>query len=113
MIAIATDADIEVWLLTGAHLFGVNFAAPDEEGRLLDEAYRRGLIEHNEVVRSISTQRGVGIVDLERSMPAQRQYFRDPIHMTEEGNVLKARIIAEAIREAPRAPESATLVGQI
>lgn len=112
MIAIATDADIEVWLLTGAHLFGVNFAAPDEEGRLLDDAYRRGLIEHNEVVRKITSERGVGIVDLERSMPALRQYFSDPIHMTEEGNVLKARLIAEAIREAPRASEPATLVGQ-
>ncbi len=100
MLDILEASNVEVWLLTGAHLFGVHFLAPDEEGRLLDDAYRRGLIEHNEVVRSIAAERGVGVVDLEHRMPMRREFFSDPIHMTEEGNLVKARIIAEAMQAA-------------
>lgn len=112
MLDILEASNVEVWLLTGAHLFGVHFLAPDEEGRLLDDAYRRGLIEHNEVVRSIAAERGVGVVDLERRMPMRREFFSDPIHMTEEGNLVKARIIAEAMQSASRNTEMGTYVGQ-
>ena len=37
--------------LTQAHLFNSAFRAPNEDMSRLDEAYRRGLVEHNTVRR--------------------------------------------------------------
>ncbi|NIA15305.1 MAG: hypothetical protein GWP08_14645 [Nitrospiraceae bacterium] len=86
-IDLAEGAGAHVWLLTQAHLFSSAFRAPDEDMRLLDEAYRRGLVEHNEVMRDLAANPAVGLVDLERSVPLASQHFEDPIHVTEEGNL--------------------------
>jgi lysophospholipase L1-like esterase len=98
-VDLAEKAGAQVWLLTQAHLFSPAFQAPDAETRLLDGAYRKGVIEHNEVVRDLAGTAQVGIVDLEREMPPSLQYYADPVHMTEEGNRVKARLIAECIRD--------------
>jgi lysophospholipase L1-like esterase len=91
----AKGSGARVWLITEAHFFSPVFQAPDENTRLLDEAYRRGLAEHNEVTRSVAKQSAVGLIDLERTMPLSLKSFADPIHMTEAGDVIKARLIAE------------------
>ncbi len=107
-IALARDSGAQVWLLTEAHLFGPAFSAPDEEARRMDDLYRRGLGEHNAVVRDLARNLGVGLVDLEERMPPSLRYFSDPVHMTEAGNLVKARIIAESIRESLTAPNPRT-----
>ncbi len=103
-VALARDSGARVWLLTEAHFFGPSFRAPDEEARLMDDLYREGLVEHNVVVRNLARETGVGLVDLEECMPLSPRYFSDPVHMTESGNLVKARIIAESIRESLFAP---------
>jgi hypothetical protein len=112
-IDIAKGAGIQVWLLTEPHLFSMAFRAPDEETRQLDEAYRQGLTEHNQVMRDVASQAKVGLVDLERLMPLSLTYFSDPIHMTEEGDRVKARIIAEAILDALPARARKVNIGQL
>ena len=97
-VDLAKGSGARVWLLTQAHFFSPVFQAPQEDTRLLDEAYRNGLVEHNEVIRGLAEDGAAGLVDLERVMPSALTYFSDPIHMTEEGNLVKARIIAESIQ---------------
>lgn len=99
-VALARDSGARVWLLTEAHFFGASFRAPDEEARLMDDLYREGLVEHNMVVRNLARESGVGLVNLEEHMPLSPHYFSDPVHMTESGKLVKARIIAESIRES-------------
>ena len=105
-IDLAANAGARVWLLTQAHLFGPAFRAPDEDMRLLDEAYRRGLVEHNAVLRDLAANTTAGLVDLERAMPSSLRFFIDPIHMSEAGNRIKAGLIAEAIHRGLPAPHA-------
>ena len=98
IIACAQEANAQIWLLTQAHLFGQGGKAPTEEMQMMDEAYRLGAVEHDQVVRDLAADAGVGLVDLERTMPSSRQYFTDEIHMSEAGNLVKARLVAASIR---------------
>ncbi len=98
---------IQAWLLTQAHHFCPAFEAPTEEMRLLDKAYRRGLIEHNAVQRQVARDTAARLVDLEQAMPPTRTHFQDPIHMTEAGNLVKARVIAEQIHRRLPPPRGA------
>lgn len=93
----AEAADVRIWLLTQAHMFGGGNESPNEEMRIMDESYLRGLKEHNNLIHDLAVSKSIGLVDLEKAMPIRRSYFRDPIHMTEEGNRVKARIIADTI----------------
>jgi lysophospholipase L1-like esterase len=103
-VDLAQDSGARVWLLTQAHFFSPVFQAPQEDTRLLDEAYQSGLIEHNEVIRGLAADKATGLVDLERTMASTLKYFKDPIHMSEAGNLVKARLVAESIRDALPAP---------
>ena len=98
-VDLAQESGARVWLLTQAHCFSPVFEAPEKDTRLLDKAYRSGLVEHNAVVRGLAADKAVGLADLERTMPTSLKYFKDPIHMSEEGNLVKARLIAESIRD--------------
>jgi lysophospholipase L1-like esterase len=109
-VDLAKKAGAQVWLLTQAHLFSPAFQAPDEETRLLDDGYRQGVIEHNEVLRELAATAQVGLVDLEQIMPPSLQYYADPVHMTEEGNRVKAKIIAESIRDRLPARKAPAMV---
>lgn len=98
-IDVSRKADVHVWLLTQAHMFGTTFQAPTKEMRLLDDAYHRGMIEHNLLIRELAKNKSVGLIDLENTMPPKRAYFHDPIHMSEEGNQIKAKLIAQSLQK--------------
>jgi len=102
MVERAQAAGVRPWIITQAHQFLPAFAAPTEELRMLDAAYEQGMIQHNAVMRDVARETGAGLVDLEESMPPNRVYFHDPIHMTATGNIVKARSIAESLRAEPR-----------
>lgn len=97
---LARKAGARVWLLTQAYLDDLDFVAPEPDLRRLDEGYHRGLREHNEVIRDVAMSLDTGLVDLESMMPLKRSFFADPIHMSEEGNEMKAKLIAESISSA-------------
>lgn len=86
---------IDVWLLTEAY-----YERPDVNGAPLAEyepLYRQGLREHNDELRRLAAEMRVGLIDLDRLTPRLPRYFSDPIHMTEAGNLVKARCVAEAL----------------
>ncbi len=47
---------------------------------------RRGVEAHNRVLRRLSRELGVPLVDLARRMPRGRRYFDDPCHLTLQGS---------------------------
>ena len=86
-----------VCLLTQAYLAVPAFEAPNESLQVLDAGYRSGLAEHNEVLREVARDLDAVCIDLGEAMPLEHRYFADPIHMTETGNTVKARLVAEAV----------------
>jgi lysophospholipase L1-like esterase len=94
-ITLAEAAGARVWLVTQAYFEHEQFRQPSAEARLLEEGYRQGLAEHNEVLREVARARGVGLIDVDRGTPRQLELFADPIHMTAAGNRFKGRYIAE------------------
>lgn len=96
-VRLARDAGCQVWLLTEPYLDVPAFAGPTEEARRLEAGYRRGLLEHNALIREIAARTGAGLVDLDQMMPREHAYFSDPIHMTVPGNRVKAELVANAI----------------
>lgn len=96
-INLAEKNGIEVWLLSQVYLNASVFKAPTPELRLLDEAYQKGLSEHNEVIRALCESTSAQLVDLDRLMPKRLTLFKDPIHMVAPGNREKAKIIARVM----------------
>lgn len=97
MVATARAAGCQVWLQTQAYLDVDAFAGPNEESRRLEGGYRRGLAEHTAYMVGLAKEAGVGLIELDKSMPRDLRLFADPIHMTAAGNVVKAELVAEAI----------------
>lgn len=95
--ALALDAGAKVYLLTQPYLNAPAFEAHTDEMRRLDALYRKGLAQHNDVVRKTALVLHVPCIDLDQTMPMEARYFADPIHMTELGNNVKGRLIAEAM----------------
>lgn len=63
------------------------------------EEYRAALGETNDVVREVAADEGVPLIDMHGQFPRSPRYFRDGIHVTEEGARLKARIVARELVE--------------
>ncbi len=98
IITLCRESRIRAWLLTTPYLDAPAFRAPAEELRRLDEdGYRKGMQEHNALLRELAAREEVGLIDLERAMPPDRRLFTDPIHFSAEGNALAAKLIAEAV----------------
>jgi lysophospholipase L1-like esterase len=105
MIDLARSHESQVWLMTLAYNEDEQLQSPDERARQYEDGYRRGLAEHNQIVREVCLWRGARPIDLDRLMPRKAAYFHDPIHMTAEGNRVKARLIADALRgQLPAGP---------
>jgi len=98
-IDLSEKADAQIWLLTQAHMFNTAFQSHTKDMRLLDEAYHRGMVEHNALIRELAKNKSIGLIDLEKTMPPNRAYFHDPIHMSEKGNRIKAKLIAESLQK--------------
>ena len=47
----------------------------------------------------MAKEMGLRCVDLDRAMPMHQRYFTDPIHMSEAGNGVKAKLVAETLTE--------------
>ena len=97
MVDIAQSAGAQLWLLTQAYLDVPAFAGPNEESRRLDGAYRRGLTQHTALVIELAAKTGAGLIELHKSTPRDLSLFADPIHMTAAGNVVKGKLVAEAL----------------
>ena len=105
-IALATAAGAQVWLMTQAYLEHPDFVQPDPEARLLEQGYRQGQVEHNEVLRALAAARHVGLADLAEAMPPDRSYFADAIHATPAGNDFKAAYLAQVLRREVKPPRA-------
>lgn len=97
MVSLAQADGCQVWLLTQAYLDVPAFAGPNEDSRRLDGGYRKGLAEHTEIVIALAAKTGAGLIELHKSTPRDLPLFADPIHMTAAGNVVKGRLVAEAL----------------
>jgi len=97
-IVLARATGCRVWLLTQAYFEPPDSISLSADERTLQGLFRRGLIEHNEILRELAAVHSVGLIDLEQLTPARRDYFTDPIHMTPAGNEFKARQVAEQLR---------------
>lgn len=97
MVSIAQAAGCQVWLLTQAYLDVPAFAGPNEESRRLEGGYRTGLAEHTEIVIALAAKTGAGLIELHKSTPRDQRLFADQIHMNAAGNVVKGKLVAEAL----------------
>ncbi|MBI1892821.1 MAG: SGNH/GDSL hydrolase family protein [Candidatus Rokubacteria bacterium] len=93
MVAIAKGAGIEVLLPTAAYFPAAEPAGPYRE------VYERATNEHNQVGREVAAETGVEVFDFGVVMPAERRYFTDSVHLTEEGADLQGRLFADRIIE--------------
>jgi lysophospholipase L1-like esterase len=98
IVALAKARGVRVWLITQAYLEHDDFLLADADARQLEKGYRDGQVEHNEVMRNVAADMGVGLIDLAEATPREREYFADPIHMTPAGNTFKAAYIAQVLR---------------
>jgi hypothetical protein len=61
------------------------------------QAVIRAVDGHNEAVRRVAQRNNVLLVDQVARLPARREHFRDPCHLTAEGNRLYVDNIIEAL----------------
>lgn len=97
MVGLAQDSGCKVWLLTKAYLDAPEFDKADPDERRLEGGYRRGLMEHTAIVVSLSEKAGAGLIDLQNTTPKDISLFADQIHMNAAGNVVKGKLVAEAL----------------
>jgi lysophospholipase L1-like esterase len=85
----------------GVDIVFATFAqSPEFESYANTLAYRRGIEEHNEIVRGLGSKPGVQVFDFAAVMPADPVYWRDGLHVTEQGAALKAEHFARFIHDA-------------
>jgi len=102
-INLAETNEIEIWLLSQIYLDIPAFQAPTPELQRLDEAYRSGLSDHNQVIRGLCKSTSARLIDIDKLMPRRPALFKDPIHMRATGNQEKAEIIAKTLQaQTPR-----------
>ncbi len=56
-----------------------------------------GIREHNDVIRSVCAEQGLPCIDFAPKMAQADELWRDAVHVTSEGSVLKAKLIAEEL----------------
>jgi hypothetical protein len=55
-----------------------------------DRVFRPHMRKANDVIRRLTEEKGVRLVDLDRLLTGREELFRDPIHVRKEGNQIKA-----------------------
>jgi hypothetical protein len=71
--------------------------------------YREIFDRFNQTIREVGGRQGAPVIDLARQVPQEKKYFADLAHYNDEGSVLVAGIISDALaplaagpRESPR-----------
>lgn len=86
-IAMAQIHDIRVMLATWAYsdMFRDYVVKP---------YYKRGIVEHNNVVQAVGKEMNIPVYDFAKDMPMDKKYWADGRHNNEEGVKLKAEFFA-------------------
>ena len=51
--------------------------------------------EFNQIIRNVTLKENVVLIDLEKELPKKAKIFYDTVHVTKEGSILQAKIIAQ------------------
>ena len=62
-----------------------------------DRVYRPHMRRGNQIIRNLARERHALLVDLDSSMTGREEFFWDPVHVTGDGNRLKAREVGNVI----------------
>ena len=108
-IAMCRAENIEPVLMTQAHrllekpepavqkYYGF-MAGPYEHQVPLSYAQFRNLeLIFNETIRKVGAAEKVMVIDLEKNIPAQKEYMYDPYHLTDKGCEMAAAIISDSL----------------
>lgn len=88
--------------------FVVHREALNESETMNPEVYAKGVMQHNEALRQIATEEELFSIDLAKRFPQDRRLFSGPVHFVEEGNRIRAGMIADALLDSGLIQEPAT-----
>lgn len=70
------------------------------QDRGLDEAdFFKLYLEMNQIIRNVTQEENVGLIDLDKEIPKSPDYLYDMIHLNEAGSEYQARIVARSLRQ--------------
>ena len=103
LVEIAAANEIVVVLATFAY-------APSavSETRLATPEYQGAAAQHNDILRSLASDRASTLLDLAKIMPDDAKYFVDGFHFSALGNGLRARHTADHLLDNALLPAVAT-----
>ena len=65
-----------------------------KSGNVLDyENLKKSYIKFNDIIRHVSLEENIKLIDLDSLIPKEKQYIYDMIHLTEEGSELVSKHI--------------------
>lgn len=59
--------------------------------------YRALFVAMNEVIRTVAMEKSVLLIDLEKEVPQTNEFMADPVHFTNHGSELVAKIISDKL----------------
>ncbi|MEB8433180.1 SGNH/GDSL hydrolase family protein [Cocleimonas sp. KMM 6892] len=59
--------------------------------------YRSLFIAMNQVIRAVALEKSALLIDLDQAVPQTKEYMSDPVHFTNRGSELVAKIISEKL----------------
>lgn len=92
MVAVARAHGVQVILATFAQI-------PRRDHYSSTAAYRQGYQEGNDVLREVARRLEVPLFDFEKVMPPDEQYWKDGVHVNEQGAALKAELFSAFLHE--------------
>lgn len=63
-----------------------------------NQFYNWAMQQQNKKLKKIASEENIGCYDLAQYFPWEDKYFADSIHMTAEGNALRAKLIADYLQ---------------
>jgi lysophospholipase L1-like esterase len=65
------------------------------------EGILRGFDEYNRIIREVSHQAGIVLIDCEDRIPGDSRYFRDSVHFTDQGSAMMAQRVTTPLVDSP------------
>lgn len=96
-VVLIQSAGAKPWLLTQSYLDVPSPLGSDSDEAKMEALYKQGQAQHNEILRAIAKVRLVDLIDLGKELPPKSANYVDPIHMTREGNAVRADLIAKQL----------------